>query len=339
MHDLSSEPVLPLARYRLAVTGSPEEIRSMVGREINDYGLSLVGRDEQLRARFHGVSLRNAGLYYLAYGATVRLDILDAGGFVVQMPLAGSAAISMTGAERFVSHSLRPAVLQPRTRAGISLDAACEHLLIRLDEDLVRSVLRKKLCRDVNGPLAFAPQMDLTIGANRAFRELLTLLTSMLDNDVSHSSLAISEFETLLAGQLLIGQPNRYSEELHRPARPAVARTISRAADLIEAHADQHLTGDDIAAAVGISTRSLQDGFRRYFGVTPRTYIRNVRLQRARHELLCADPARVTVTSVAVRWGFSHLGRFSALYRTAFGESPSDTLRLKDDAPTHIECG
>ncbi|MGQ4615869.1 AraC-like ligand-binding domain-containing protein [Nocardia sp. R7R-8] len=337
MHDISSEPVVPLARHRLAVTGSPEEIRSTVGREINDYRLSLIGRDEQLRARFHGVSLRNAGLYYLAYGATVRLDILDPGGFVVQMPLAGSAAISTSGAEPFVSHPLRPAVLQPRTSAGISLGADCEHLLIRLDEDLVRSVLRKKLCRDVDGPLAFAPQMDLTIYANHAFRELLTLLTSMLDNDISHSSLATSEFETLLAGQLLLGQPNRYSDELHRPARPAVARTISRAADFIEAHADQHMTGDDVAAAVGISTRSLQDGFRRYFGVPPTTYIRNVRLQRARDDLLYADPARVTVTSVALRWGFSHLGRFSALYRTTFGESPSDTLRLKDDAPAHLD--
>jgi transcriptional regulator GlxA family with amidase domain len=33
------------------------------------------------------------------------------------------------------------------------------------------------------------------------------------------------------------------------------------------------------------------------------------------------------VTTVAQSVGFSHMGRFSALYRQAFGESPSESLR------------
>jgi AraC family transcriptional regulator, ethanolamine operon transcriptional activator len=33
------------------------------------------------------------------------------------------------------------------------------------------------------------------------------------------------------------------------------------------------------------------------------------------------------VMSVAHRWGFKHLGRFSATYRRTYGELPSDTLR------------
>ena len=33
------------------------------------------------------------------------------------------------------------------------------------------------------------------------------------------------------------------------------------------------------------------------------------------------------VAAIAARWGFSNLGRFAAMYRGEFGETPSMTLR------------
>jgi transcriptional regulator GlxA family with amidase domain len=52
------------------------------------------------------------------------------------------------------------------------------------------------------------------------------------------------------------------------------------------------------------------------------------RLQLVRDELLRSD-AEVNVTTMALRYGFSHLGRFSAYYRATFGEMPSETLRRR----------
>ncbi len=43
--------------------------------------------------------------------------------------------------------------------------------------------------------------------------------------------------------------------------------------------------------------------------------------------LLTTDPARATVTRIAMDHGFVELGRFAVEYRTAFGESPSATLQ------------
>jgi transcriptional regulator GlxA family with amidase domain len=45
-----------------------------------------------------------------------------------------------------------------------------------------------------------------------------------------------------------------------------------------------------------------------------------------RDELLRSD-SQSTVTTVALRYGFAHLGRFSAYYQSSFGEAPSMTLR------------
>jgi transcriptional regulator GlxA family with amidase domain len=45
-------------------------------------------------------------------------------------------------------------------------------------------------------------------------------------------------------------------------------------------------------------------------------------------ELMDATPADgITVTSVAERRGFHHLGSFGVEYRKRWGESPSQTLR------------
>jgi hypothetical protein len=62
--------------------------------------------------------------------------------------------------------------------------------------------------------------------------------------------------------------------------------------------------------------------------VTPTAYLRELRLDRAHHELRSAEPhAGVTVTDTALRWGFGHLPRFAAVYQRKFGQLPSETLR------------
>jgi TolB-like protein len=55
-------------------------------------------------------------------------------------------------------------------------------------------------------------------------------------------------------------------------------------------------------------------------------FLRNLRLERARRDLLRA-PASASVTEIATRHGFDHLGRFAARYVERYGEPPSATLR------------
>ena len=50
------------------------------------------------------------------------------------------------------------------------------------------------------------------------------------------------------------------------------------------------------------------------------------RLRRVRFDLENAQ-GEISVTETALRWGFSHLGRFAADYRKTFGERPSETAR------------
>ena len=61
----------------------------------------------------------------------------------------------------------------------------------------------------------------------------------------------------------------------------------------------RHHPADIVAAHVTI--RAVQLAFRRHLDTTPADYLRRVRLDRARHDLIAADPARDSITAVAYR--------------------------------------
>ena len=102
---------------------------------------------------------------------------------------------------------------------------------------------------------------------------------------------------------------------------------LRRAVAFIQENAQNDIGLADIAAAVGVTPRSVQYMFRRHLGTTPLEYLRRLRLDRAHRDLQAADPSVDTVTAIAGRWGFSHAGRFSIAYKQVYGIKPSRTLR------------
>jgi TolB-like protein/tetratricopeptide (TPR) repeat protein len=89
----------------------------------------------------------------------------------------------------------------------------------------------------------------------------------------------------------------------------------------------------DLLRACGVAERTLRKHFRTFLGFSPLGYLRRMRLAALREELLRATE-RSTITEIAARYGFHHLGRLSAEYARRFGERPSTTLRLARVART-----
>lgn len=90
-----------------------------------------------------------------------------------------------------------------------------------------------------------------------------------------------------------------------------------------------------IAAAAGVSQRTLERAFRRAVGRSPQAYLLHLRLEAARQTLAAGEAA--SVLDAATQHGFGHPGRFAIAYARAFGEAPSATLhaaRLRPPA-TH----
>ena len=140
--------------------------------------------------------------------------------------------------------------------------------------------------------------------------------------------LIIGSTARLLAATILVVFPNTWdTDPAARDRNDASTATLRRAIAFIDEHAAQDISLADVAAAAHVTIRAVQIAFRRHYDITPAGYLRRIRLERARQELLAADPARESVTAVAYRWRFVSPGQFSAAYRQAYGVTPDQTLR------------
>jgi AraC-like DNA-binding protein len=102
---------------------------------------------------------------------------------------------------------------------------------------------------------------------------------------------------------------------------------LARARDLeawIDAHLGEPITMGTLCRIAGVGERCLQKSFLRHRGVSPMRFVTERRLLAA-HRWLCDASHRGTVTEAGLRFGCSHLGRFSVTYRAVIGESPSLT--------------
>jgi AraC-like DNA-binding protein/tetratricopeptide (TPR) repeat protein len=81
----------------------------------------------------------------------------------------------------------------------------------------------------------------------------------------------------------------------------------------------------NLAALANVSVRALQRQFKKFLGRTPLDVLQDIRFECARRLFLQASPS-ATVTHIALRSGFRHLGRFSVEYGRRYGERPSQTL-------------
>ncbi len=109
-------------------------------------------------------------------------------------------------------------------------------------------------------------------------------------------------------------------------ADPPLPRHLKHAVRYLRDNLERKIVLSELARAAGTSERTLQEQFRQVLGMSPLGYLRRLRLIAARQEILQANSA--SIADIAMRFGYSHFGRFATDYRRCFGETPSATYRL-----------
>lgn len=263
---------------------------------------------------------------------TVQIDRIDA--FMVQMPLAGRNDLSLPGTRRtrLSLNNRLFSVIGPDRALEQRRSPDCQMVLVRFNSLEITKCLAAHIGEAIPpaelADLDFAVEMPAHRLASSSWLRLTSYLLGELDKESSLflSPLAASQAGQLLMSTLLLHQPHSHSKLLRGAADQMSPRFVREAEEFLHANADRPITPDDIARHLNLSTRSVYAGFQRYLAMTPMQRLKEIRLERAREDLLAAR-SDASVTTVAMTWGFTHLGKFSNEYRTRFGELPSETLK------------
>jgi AraC-like DNA-binding protein len=274
----------------------------------------------------------------VAFHADVMVEIDRVNAYMVQMPLAGHNDLRLGGVDgtRHLLNRRLFSVIGPERSLRQRRSPDCEMVLVRFSAPHVASSLAAHVgdgaaAEDFHG-IEFTIEMPMDGTSSSPWARLTSYVLGELDKAGSLfvSPLAAAQAGELLMSSLLLHQPHNHSHLLRRAPEHCAPHQVREADDFLQSHAAGPVTVDDLARHLGISTRSVFGGFRRHLGVTPMRRLKDIRLARAREDLLSARGD--AVTTIAMRWGFSHLGKFSSDYRARYGELPSETLKAAKSA-------
>lgn len=313
--------VLPPARRSTVAGTDIEDARAFFQDSYNgrDYTLEPTGRPFAFRCTTVGdddLRLRSIVMDGAMGGSFVLTDA-----YVVAWLTTGTGALT-AGSERVDFEPGQPVVI-PRDRschfAGQNYhDSSMMFSAAFLDAQA------EALEAAAPGSLRF--DFKPLTAAHAAAWSHMARMTARVLHDPYASVLMIGEAKQAAAAAMLDAFPHG-SSPVAAQDRAMGRQRLNRAIEYIHAHADQPITICDIAAAANLSTRGVQEAFRRETGTPPLVYLRQVRLDRAREDLQAIGAGGDDVASIARKWGFGHLGRFAQYYGDRHGEAPSATLR------------
>ncbi|SFK74923.1 AraC family transcriptional regulator [Geodermatophilus ruber] len=326
----------PFGRFPVARTADVDEAQEAMRSTflpLTLRPLDPVGSGGDLDLGLNATRVGDVTVTYVRFGRGVQIDTAEADNYHVNLPITGGTVSRSGRLEPVASTPQLAAVFMPELDAELEWQAGTAQFCLMLPRHVLQQELEAMLDRPLAAPLAFAPAMDVTGDAGRAWVDALRLIErqSRYSHGLLDHPLAAGNLQRILVDGLLLAQPHTYTDALAAPHPPAAPPAIHRAIELLHTHPEQPWTTAGLARTVAVSARSLQDGFARTVGIPPTRYLREIRLQRIHEDLQAADPHTTTVSSVASRWGVLYLSRMAATYREKFGESPSQTLR---HAPT-----
>lgn len=312
----------------LVKTHDLEEAHEHITQVYIPHGLeSRDGRPLDFKLRYLASDRLTIG--HLCYGADAELLVPPmVSCYHVNLTLHGATMVRQGGASASTAARKSGVVFTPMDPFTVRWSPDAVQYAIKVPRGSLEGQLSAMIGRPVPDPITFDLGFDLTSPSGQSLVAAVQHLRSELSRDggIAKVPLVRAQLESYVLSQVLLVIPSNYHDLIVSPADVVRRRHVRLAMDFIEEHADEAITGPEIAKAACVSIRALQAGFHDELGMTPMAYLRNLRLDKAHADLLYGS-SEMSVSAVATHWGFWHLGRFAEQYRRKFGVLPSETLK------------
>jgi AraC-like DNA-binding protein/mannose-6-phosphate isomerase-like protein (cupin superfamily) len=309
------------------ISQQADVVHEALSRRLSHHRLSC-RKSGAMDARIYSLELSSIQLVDLSYGVDVDVEAdVSPDHFLVHMGLQGETTMWSDGR----SFPLRPdelVVSNPGSPLKVRMSGDCRHFAVRMPRALCTDYLARTLNIPTSRPLEFYPGKQGTRELPLVWRGMMAHICDQLrlaPMMVGHKRMQ-KQYGLLLTELLLSHYCNSYSEQIALHGNDISPRHVRRARDIIHASKEDSVTIADLALRVGVSVRSLQNGFRQFLGVTPLEYVRRYRLEQL-HRALMESESRSNVTELMLECGIVNFGRYAQYYRQQYGCLPSETLR------------
>ncbi|MCL2309505.1 MAG: helix-turn-helix domain-containing protein [Proteobacteria bacterium] len=182
---------------------------------------------------------------------------------------------------------------------------------------------------DIGNLITWAKTGGLPPQAAKRFRiTLQQVLASVISTPevLEHAASERAIIETVMNASLEALTARAAENKPPRSVHAVQRAIVERARQYVLANRETPPTVSDLCLYLKMSRRGLHHAFMNVLGVNIVTFLRYVRLHGVKKDLLQAS-SMDSVTGIACKWGFWHMGMFSSYYKSLFGETPSTTLR------------
>ena len=254
--------------------------------------------------------------------------------FAVQVPLEGWIGLRM-GDRAIRCEPGCAAMVSPTDDLRLTTSDGCRRLVLRVSAEALTTHLAWMLGDRPDQGLAFSPDSASSDAFGRRIANAVCYFARELEcvDAVRGQAVLVAQFEQFVISLFLLAKPNNYSEVLGKRETTLRPKDVKRAIDYIHANLGEPISLVELSEIADVPGRTLCQHFRDFTGISPMRYVRNARFERVRDELSRLH-GEGTVTEVARRWGFTHMGRFSAEYRARFGELPAVTAQRRKPSGT-----
>lgn len=282
--------------------------------------LRLESGSKIIDASLHSIALDDLSVLLLRYGEEVIAFPEPADDVILMAFILSGEYEVCVGAGRFTARAGDALIIESFQGLQLAASRDFEALIVPLRRAAIARAAEALSGQAAPRHYGFDRHFQLNDSSGMALRQLLQyLIVQATTGNGALDALAT----TLLIHHLLLNHSNVMRSVSFRRAE-TVPYYVRRAEAFMVENFKAQVSLERLADHAGVSIRTLTSGFRRHCGASPLSVLREIRLERARKQL--RDPRGGSVTEVALRFGFAHLGRFASVYRARFGESPSTTL-------------
>lgn len=308
---MRSKIELPLTIFSRHLSKDIGQLHDAINNSIVDIDVSIDPvNNNKLESYLADLKQHDFQTSFIRYGLNTSVQCLQDDYYCIVVPYTGHHTIQHK-VFNFTQQD-KVSFIPPLTDIKMKYSADCGHLVLRFksssfNDEIFAEFYRPEFIKDVAIQEAIY-QIAMNFIQGNCFVSSHTETKRVIHN------LKQSIYDVIL----------NYSRNTHfKP--DFITGDTKKLVDFINANINWEYNIEDLSSLSKTPVRTLYWRFKKYTGISPYRYHLNCKLKCARLDILkFADS--ITVTEIAVKYGFIHLSRFSSQYKSLFGELPKETM-------------